>query len=300
MRMCRTRSVLLAAACLVLVSPPTHAQAPAFLVKDVDTRVDPFGSNPASFIALDGATLFTAMTQATGRELWRTDGTEEGTVLVRDLNPGSASAFEFVSSGDARRVGDAVYFFADDGQTGRQLWKSDGTAEGTLQLVDVHGVDALGSFGVLPRLTAELGGTLFLVGEVPEHGLELWKTDGTPEGSGLLVDIVPGSESGVGSGVVRLGDAIYFAGFEQATGWELWRSDGTAEGTSRLTDIFPGPGSASPAGFWQLAVVGGTLYFLADDGLGFGRELWKTDGTPGGASRVKDIVPAPAFPSCPR
>jgi ELWxxDGT repeat protein len=77
-------------------------------------------------------------------------------------------------------------------------------------------------------------------------------------------------------------------------GLELWKSDGTAAGTSLVKDICPGLCSSlatffnPPVGFTR---VGGTLFFMADDGV-HSNELWKTDGTEAGTVLVKDIVDA--------
>ena len=75
-----------------------------------------------------GRTLFFAASDgASGAELWKSDGTAAGTVLVKDIHPGSMGSVPY----QLTVFGDAVYFTATDGTTGRELWKSDGTAAGT-------------------------------------------------------------------------------------------------------------------------------------------------------------------------
>ena len=66
-------------------------------------------------------------------ELWRSDGTESGTRLVKDINPGGNSFPDrlFGNSG-------AVYFAADDGTHGAELWRSDGTEAGTVLIGDLR------------------------------------------------------------------------------------------------------------------------------------------------------------------
>jgi ELWxxDGT repeat protein len=81
-----------------------------------------------------GAVLFfTAFDGTNGRELWVSDGTDPGTVLVEDIRPGAFGS-------DPRHLtplGDIVLFTADDGVSGAELWKSDGTAAGTAMVKDI-------------------------------------------------------------------------------------------------------------------------------------------------------------------
>jgi ELWxxDGT repeat protein len=78
-----------------------------------------------------------------------------------------------------------LFFSAWDPAHGRQLWKSDGTAAGTVMLTDVPG-------GADPGGLAVADGELFFSAQDPAHGRELWKSDGTEAGTGLVADIVPG------------------------------------------------------------------------------------------------------------
>ncbi|HEV7766653.1 MAG TPA: carboxypeptidase regulatory-like domain-containing protein [Thermoanaerobaculia bacterium] len=69
-----------------------------------------------------------------GTELWRTDGTEQGTTMVKDILPGSFGS----GPGDFVSIGDRVLFSADDGRHGREPWITDGTAEGTRMLANLN------------------------------------------------------------------------------------------------------------------------------------------------------------------
>ena len=62
---------------------------------------------------------------------------------------------------------------------------------------------------------------------------QLWRSDGTDEGTTLVVDMAPGEGGFIGEGPVVVGDALYFT-VDRARRGELWRSDGTPEGTVRL------------------------------------------------------------------
>ena len=116
---------------------------------------------------------------------------------------------------------------------------------------------------------------------------ELWRTDGSADGTVQVADINPAGSSSAGS-FTRLGDAVLFSAFN-ATGDELWRTDGTSAGTFQLRDIEPGPGSSSPR---TLHVVGDRILFRANDGV-TGSELWGSDGTAGGTQQVRDINDGP-------
>src|SRR4051812_33888584 len=85
--------------------------------------------------------LFAATDGITGVELWRTDGTEEGTVRVKDINPSGSSS----PSGFTLFNG-AWYFQASDGITGVELWKTDGTETGTVRVKDINSNLGAGSF----------------------------------------------------------------------------------------------------------------------------------------------------------
>jgi ELWxxDGT repeat protein len=69
---------------------------------------------------VSGTLFFRADDGTTGRELWRSDGTAAGTVLVKDINPGPASS----SPNELTAVNGTLFFRADDGTTGVELWKT--------------------------------------------------------------------------------------------------------------------------------------------------------------------------------
>jgi ELWxxDGT repeat protein len=169
-------------------------------------------------------------------------------------------------------VGNTLFFRADNEVNGSELWKSDGTAAGTVLVKDIRP----GSSSSPSNLTA-VGNTLFFSANNGVNGEELWKSDGTAAGTVLVKDISPGSSSSFPRNLTAVGNTLFFSAFDSVNGYELWKSDGTAAGTVLVKDISPGSSSSFPS---NLTAVGNTLFFRADDGVN-GRELWALNvGTP--------------------
>jgi len=162
------------------------------------------------------------------------------------------------------------------------LWKTDGTAAGTVQYTSKVNVDS--TFAV-----AVFNNKIYFSG-VSSEGYELWSTDGTDAGTQLVKDI----RAGVGSSAPRqltiYNNALYFFASTANEGIELWKSDGTGAGTVLLKDINVGTESSFNANQTFFNLSNNILYFDATDGV-TGTELWKTDGSTAGTVLVKDINP---------
>lgn len=225
-------------------------------------------SNPGSFSKAGSNVLFRAYNATGGAELWKTDGTSAGTVMVKDIWPGGSSSPQNFGA-----MGDTVYFTAQDGVNGYELWKSDGTSAGTVMVKNIYP----GSGGSYPRQFAAIGNTIYFDAADNVNGYELWKSDGTTAGTVMVKDIASGYSSSQPRSLTALGNTLYFTANDGVNGNELWKSDGTAGGTVMVKDLFSGGGSSSPQ---ELGVYGNKLYFGANNGIS-GRELWVYDGTPG-------------------
>jgi len=232
------------------------------MVKDIVPGPD---SLPMGHLAPVRDTLyFAASDYVHGQELWKSDGTEAGTILVKDTFPGAVG-------GGARSLvdlGGTLFFNASDG-TSFGLWMSDGTEAGT---VVVH--DHLAT-----RHLTVLGDLLFFSGYEDRlddnHGFEPWKSDGTEAGTFIVKDLRSGS--GVGSYPKCFfvnEDVVYFSATDNGTyGREMWSSDGTEAGTVLVTNLNRGGFASSPR---SIALLGGMLLFSAETRL-LGRELWSLD-----------------------
>ncbi|MCP3141933.1 ELWxxDGT repeat protein [Pyxidicoccus xibeiensis] len=277
-------------------------------------------------LAVVGDSVYFIATDGTpGESLWRSDGTAAGSFLLRtyaQLGDESPTA----SWSGALGVGGTLFFRADDGVHGVELWKSDGTAFGTALVRDINP----GPDGSYIDSFAELDGTLFFTAYDAVNGTSLWRSDGT--GAGTVLVMAQGSTGGVNELAV-MGGALYFSTSADVQEAGLWKSDGTPGGTSLvkvplggawsyLHDLTPvngalyfgtgdgygvvqlwkSDGTASgtvpvKTGFDSLeefypAAWQDSLYFLADDGL-HGYELWRSNGTAAGTVLVKDILPGP-------
>ncbi len=120
------------------------------------------------------------------------------------------------------------------------------------------------------------------------NGATLWKTDGTPEGTVMVVPPGMGIMPISPRNFLAVGNLLYFNGSTAAAGQELWKSDGTAAGTFMIKDVNPGPSGTCD----DLCEVNGIVYYRGTS-TNTGLELFKSDGTPDGTGLVKDINPGP-------
>lgn len=255
--------------------------------------------NPYFFTVVGPEIWFLAddFDQQGGSEIWRTDGTQAGTRKAADLGE-----HRTVFDPEFTRIGSTVFFIGADEEDNRQIWKTDGTPAGAAMVTDL---DPLGSFSeAIPADLAALQGALYF-SALTQHGIGLWRTDGTEQGTVLLKEF-PTPEEYDGEyypsplDLTAVGSWLVFAvddGGDGGDGRALWRSDGTAAGTTLLRQLTlrDSLDLGTTDRFFRPAA--GRLYFTADDGV-HGTELWQTDGTEAGTRLVQDIAPeaASSFP----
>ena len=249
--------------------------------------------------AFNGRLIFRGY-DTTGSEIWMSDGTVEGTVRNLDItgSPLNSDVDHFFNFNNT-----TLYFSANDGSRGRELWRMNNTFQTSIYQDVQVGIES--SFpadsspidentpGFQAEVTA-IGGYFYFVGDGPE-GIELRRTDGsgTVAGTTVVQDIVPGSESSAPRALKAMTvggtEYLYFAANQiNVTGRELWRTEPQSNTTQIVRDIVDGVNSS---GVNNLIVLGSTLFFTANDGQGV--ELWRSNGNLGAANttRVTNINP---------
>jgi len=157
--------------------------------------------------------FFTWQARSRPNQLWKTDGTAEGTVMVREFAQGTFGT----TLTDLVSLGERVVFVVDDGVHGIEPWVTDGTAAGTILLRDIH---PTGSSDAGSLVVAD--GVVYFAATDPEHGSELWQTDGTPEGTRLVADVLPGVQGSRATPAIAWRDRLFFPATTLETGRELW------------------------------------------------------------------------------
>lgn len=214
-----------------------------------------FTTYPPRIVAsIDGKVYFTAHNAATGNEPWVTDGTSTGTYPLGDLY---ATNSQFDSSGafNFYKVGETTVFTARDLTHGNELWKTDGTAAGTMLLKDItagHEGTFIPSGG---QHFYHHNGLLYFW-EANTGDARLWKTDGTEAGTVPVTNAT--GLNYIGSTLID--GKIYLERMTAEYGAEPWVLDLETETLQLVADLLPGTASASASGFYKL---NGKVYFNA-------------------------------------
>jgi ELWxxDGT repeat protein len=173
------------------------------------------------FIANDG----------NGPEIWKSDGTSSGTVMVANLSPDGS--IPNATPLDLITINSELFFVGLDSLHGYQLWKSHGTTAGTVRVTDINapagGLTSPGSDFGLTNLTSFNGELYFFAYDTFDHW-QLWKSDGTTAGTVMVTNISGLSPTSNSSNVPSFNPAIVNGRLYFEANNELWKSDGTAAG----------------------------------------------------------------------
>lgn len=218
------------------------------LVKDIRAGVN--SSNPRKLTNVNGVLFFIADDGVHGFELWKSDGTANGTVMVKDINPGLSSGAGFFADKDMAALGGMLLFVADDGQHGPQLWKSDGTSNGTVMVKNISYTSSVNGFSAYPNNFVMGDSEVFFT----ITGKGLYKTDGSTSGTQLMVPdsiIQISYEYQNAAELIYKDHKLYFQGPNGVTtnNSELWVYDPSSpttnitkvEPSKQLATIYPNP-----------------------------------------------------------
>ena len=285
------------------------------MVKDINPGAA--SSSPGSLVNVNGTIFFSANDGANGVELWKSDGTEAGTVMVKNIYTGTTGIPATPASSSPTQLinnNGTLFFRATTFESGFELWKSDGSDAGTVQVTELYNNN---NDGMANTPMAVLNGFVYFAGRTSTGAIDLWKSDGTGPGTTLVKDLPSASTP---TNIKKSGSRVFFT-VTQAGDLGLWRTDGTTTtnviaaasvgGIDVNGSLFFGSGgtlykadatsltplrsgftfNASNAMSWGNA--NGTLFFGANDGSGIGDELWKSDSITGVTELVKDIESGP-------
>ena len=169
---------------------------------------------------------------------------------------------------------------------GNELWITDGTRNGTRELIDI----VMGPGGSRPEWITAFGSGWLFTAEDGVHGRELWFTDGTAQRTSMVVDLEPGANSKL-QGIYGVANGLAFL----ANGGELYVSDGTARGTRRVPVQTNGFRAALPSNYTWLVTSKGLFFYPWTTQHGY--ELWFSDGTASGTRLLREFVPGTGSPA---
>ncbi|MEO8195660.1 MAG: hypothetical protein ABI689_02945 [Thermoanaerobaculia bacterium] len=238
-------------------------------------------SGLSTWVELGNASYFLRGGRLGPLELWKTDGTSEGTNLIRVLDESSSETYAGLSATSRGRLVIAAYSSLPWDDLQILFWESDGTAAGTTLGRRLSTTAAGFTYPVFARSDA---GVLVWKGE-NNSSSELWFSDGTDAGTVELAIFHAGYSwlDAIG-GLKADGHSVYFIASSDGQR-SLWRSDLTPATTRPIMDVSDWNVETS-----NLVVLEDRLVFLqcANSNSG-GCELWwvpKAGGTgeplPGG------------------
>ncbi len=257
-----------------LLSASLFAQLPApRLVKDINT--DTPNSYPSSLVEWKGELYFAAVDKINGVGLWKSDGSDDGTTLIKAVYPGEEN---FVRIERLFPTSDTLYFDVRGTDFfSRSLWQSDGSTNGTT-VIKSESADFSYNFPF-----GMLGGKFLFSAYDPIHGSELWRTDGTEVGTQLVKDMTLTNTRSTRYYTAIFSDTLYLFTPDllpdgSATSWALWRSDGTESGTTKVK-------SFNSLSITDGKVIGDRFYYLTYQNQQL--ELWATDFTTTAPALIK-------------
>ena len=266
-------------------------------------------SNPGQYMSiLVGDTIyFSADDGSSGTELWAHDTSNSSTWQVADINIGGNSSNPGLSGGfgsmgvfwqitgwGAQRI---IYFSADDGSSGTELWAHNAINFSTWQVTDINSGGNSSNPGQYMAILVD--DTIYFSADDGGSGTELWAHDISNSSTWQVADINSGGNSSNPGQymTILVGDTIYFNAFDVSSGREMWAHDTSNSSTWQVANINIGSNYSNP-GLDMIILVGDTIYFDATDGV-TGQELWAHDTSNHSTWQVADIRSGSGTCGCP-
>lgn len=228
------------------------------LVKDIYSGLN--SSHPYFLCPAPGGLIFFAEDVKNGRELWFTDGTEQNTYLLADINPGKGGCGFLWPYED---TGYSIQIVSNGNQF--QFWKTDGTVGGTKFLMNLNKYGSITLHGQMIKFKNKY----YFQNYDSLHGYELWVADINWTQVHMFKDIVPNDsilkEVQI-RGLIEVDNSLYFIAndsiYKNRYQYTIFKSDGTDTGTYKLNINQANPYS-------NLYSIGSDLYFIAQPDTGF-------------------------------
>ena len=261
------------------------------------TDGSPKGTKPVFDVEKEGDYLMYSskrLGELGGHVIYHSEIGQEELILWR--HDGGAGEGSRVMPGDARPGGEGeeLLYFTRTTYAGTKPWVTDGTLEGTRPLKTLQPVspyDDGNGMGSNPGWLGEAGGKMFFSATTFFNGRELWVTDGTDAGTGMVKDLEVGKPGSDFQTAREWGGELYFIRRGDSEGNQLWRTDGTSEGTVLLTGFGQFRSNRSSQEWAVMSVGGQERLFFTMESVDDGPELWVTDGTSQGTRQLVDISP---------
>ncbi|MBL7885948.1 MAG: T9SS type A sorting domain-containing protein [Flavobacterium sp.] len=256
------------------------------LVKDINTGTGagmlayncagsgPVFNDPKNYGVLNNKLFFEGFTN-NGEQLWISDGTTAGTILLKQIDTNAIFNGNVNFIQNFTVVGNKLFFTAvTNSALNRELWVTDGTTSGTFLVKDIY----VGDSSSNPLNLIAFNNKLLFTANDGTHGIELWSSDGTTGGTTMVSDINLGGSGSNPSGFYAFNNQLFFLANDGIAGNELWVY--TTSGSVALVKDTQ-PGATGILYIHNQTAFNAEMYFMTAD------QLWKTDGTQPGTSLVK-------------
>jgi len=308
--------------CLFVIQPAISQE----LITNFSYKDDDRSSSPRDIVEFNNQIFFTATTSSFGREIWSSNGDSNNASLLKDINPGVNSGVSFYFKDASVVLNDKLYFMGYDGSSSGEIWCTDGTTEGTVKVTDflnkyVKKFTLVGDkiyFLVKEDDMLQVwvsdgtkAGTKLVKGEIPvwntisfqgnsndtfiftfqaygENDSEVWRSDGTLNGTFRIIDNIDGNGAGPGGSssltqYIEFNNSLYFISRHY-----LHKTDGTLENTQIVTSFHNA--NTRLINYADAIEVNGKLYFSFYE-MDYNRLfIWETDGTEAGSSKIYDVT----------